>query len=56
MGNSSLNRICLIINKVTQGMQRMLWGFKELVISERMALIVNTIYGNYEAYPGYISG
>ena len=39
--------------QVTQGMQRMLWGFfKELVISERMALIVNTIYGNYEAYPG----
>lgn len=39
--------------QVTQGMQRMLWGFfKELVISERMALIVNTVYGNYEAYPG----
>ena len=39
--------------QVTRGMQRMLWGFfKVLVISERMALIVNTIYGNYVSYPG----
>ena len=32
---------------VTRGMQRMLWGFfKKLIISERMAVIVNTVYGN----------
>ena len=32
--------------QVTFGMQRMLWGFfKTLVISERMNLIVNTVYG-----------
>lgn len=39
--------------QVTRGMQRMLWGFfKVLVISERMGLIVDTIYGNYAQYPG----
>ena len=39
--------------QVTRGMQRMLWGFfKKLVISERMAVIVNTVYGDYEKYPG----
>lgn len=38
---------------VTRGMQRMLWGyFKKLIISERMAIIVNTVYGNYADYPG----
>ena len=39
--------------QVTRGMQRMLWGFfKVLVISERMALVVNTVYGDYTSYPG----
>jgi len=39
--------------QVTRGMQRMLWGFfKVLVISERMALVVNTVYGDYISYPG----
>lgn len=39
--------------QVTRGMQRMLWGFfKVLVISERMGLIVDTVYGNYAQYPG----
>ena len=39
--------------QVTYGLQRMLWGFfKKLVISERMGYIVNTVYGNYEMYPG----
>ena len=38
---------------VTRGMQRMLWGFfKKLIISERMAVIVNTVYGNYLDFPG----
>lgn len=33
--------------------QRILWGlFKKLVISERMAVIVNTIYGDYVTYSG----
>ncbi len=39
--------------QVTHGLQRMVWGFfKILVIAERMNLIVNTVYGNYEQYPG----
>ncbi len=38
---------------ITFGMQRMLWGFfKELVISERLATIVNTIYNNDTQYQG----
>lgn len=39
--------------QVTRGMQRMLWGFfKKLVIAERMALVVNTIYGDWQQYEG----
>lgn len=39
--------------QVTFGIQRMLWGFfKILVISERMKLVVNTVYGAYEQYAG----
>ena len=38
---------------ITFGLQRVLWGFfKELVISERLAVIVNTIYGNDTLYQG----
>ena len=38
---------------ITFGIQRMLWGFfKELVISERLATIVNTIYDNDTQYQG----
>lgn len=37
----------------TFGAQRMLWGFfKKLVISERFAIIANTVYNDYQAYPG----
>lgn len=40
--------------QVTFGMQRMVWGFfKKLVISERMALVVNTVFNNYENYQGF---
>lgn len=40
-------------NKVTRGMQRMLWGlFKKLVIAERLRILVDTVYGEYTAYPG----
>lgn len=39
--------------QVTRGMQRMLWGFfKILVISERMARIADTVYGDYGTYSG----
>ena len=40
--------------EVTFGIQRMAWGFfKKLVISERMAVIVNTIYADYYTYSGF---
>lgn len=40
--------------QVTFGMQRIAWGFfKKLVISERMAVIVNTVYGDYNTYSGF---
>lgn len=39
--------------QVTQGLQRMVWGFfKKLVIAERLGVLVNTVYGGYEEYPG----
>ncbi len=39
--------------QVTRGLQRMVWGFlKKLVIAERLGTIVDTVYGNYTAYPG----
>ena len=39
--------------KVTRGMQRMLWGlFKKLVIAERLRVLVDTVYGGYNDYPG----
>lgn len=40
-------------DKIAFGMQRILWGlFKKLVISTRVANIVNGIYGNIQAYGG----
>lgn len=41
-------------DQVTGGMQRMLWGFfKKLVISERLALVVNTVFNDYGNYSGF---
>lgn len=40
-------------NRVTRGMQRMLWGlFKKLVIAEKLSIIVSKVYGEYRHYPG----
>ncbi len=39
---------------VTWGLQRILWGiFKKLVISERAAIIVLTVYNNLDDYNGF---
>ncbi len=39
--------------RVVFGLQRMGWGlFKKLVIAERMAVVVDTIYGDYHTYQG----
>ena len=38
-------------NSLTKGTQRILWGFmKKLVIAERLAIIVATVYDNYTSY------
>lgn len=53
-GEQLFQRHSFDYKQVTMGMQRMLWGFfKTLVISERMALIVNTVYGDYKKYTGF---
>ena len=41
-------------NQVVSGMRLMLWGlFKKMVIADRLALIVNEVYGNQENYMGF---
>lgn len=36
------------------GLQRILWGLmKKLIISERLAIVVNMVYGNTAMYPGF---
>ena len=53
MGDQFFERHRLDYKNLTFGLLRMLWGFfKELVISERLAVIVNTIYNDDTAYPG----
>jgi alginate O-acetyltransferase complex protein AlgI len=38
---------------IVSGLQRMAWGFfKKLVIADRLALMVNTVYGDPTAYTG----
>ena len=42
-------------DKFMHGVRRMLWGyFKKLVISERFALVVSTVYGDFSNY-GFIT-
>lgn len=37
--------------QVTHGLKRMAWGlFKKMVIADRLGLIVNSVYANYESY------
>jgi alginate O-acetyltransferase complex protein AlgI len=39
--------------KIVSGLQRMVWGlFKKLVIADRLALLVDTVYGDPTAYTG----
>ncbi len=43
----------LSYTRLISGLERIMWGiFKKLVISERLAVIVNEIYDRYEIYPG----
>lgn len=42
-------RLPMMYDNITMGIRRMLWGyFKKLVISDRIALIVTSVYGNYQ--------
>ncbi len=48
-GERKFNHITLLY-----GIQRIIWGlFKKLVIANRAAIFVQTVYGNYELYNGY---
>ena len=39
--------------KIVRGIERIIWGaFKKLVVAERAAVVVNSIYDNYESYDG----
>lgn len=39
--------------RVTFGMQRMVWGFfKKLVIADRLAILVDTVWADYPSYAG----
>ena len=41
------------LERVERGLQLMLWGyFKKIVIADRAAVVVNEVFGNYEAYTG----
>lgn len=40
--------------RIAFGVQRILWGcMKKLVLSQRFAVVVDTVYGNVAAYPGW---
>lgn len=42
-------------NRVKDGLLLMLLGlFQKLVIADRVALYVNTVYGNWENYSGFV--
>ena len=40
--------------RVAYGLQLMVWGlFKKLVIADKAAILVDTVYGNYQIYSGW---
>lgn len=40
--------------RIRSGFMLMVWGyFLKLVIADRIAILVDTVYGDYEAYPGW---
>lgn len=42
-------------DRVKSGLLRMLWGFfKKLVIADRVAFFVNTVYNDYTEYTGFV--
>lgn len=52
-GQQFFERHAFDYQRMTRGLQRMLWGFfKKLVIAERLGTLVDTVYGGYGDYPG----
>lgn len=52
-GQQFFERHAFDYQRVTRGLQRMLWGFfKKLVIAERLGTLVDTVYGGCGDYPG----
>ncbi len=44
----------LNLHNIKQGLLLMLWGyFQKMVISDRAAILVNQVFGNYETYAGF---
>lgn len=44
----------LDLHKIKLGLYRMLWGyFQKMVISDRAAILVSQVFGNYETYSGF---
>lgn len=42
------------LQKIVFGVERIIWGlFKKMVISDRMGVVVNLVFDQYESYPGY---
>ena len=42
---------------LTKGVQRILWGLaKKMVVADRLNILVQTVYGNYESYSGVVIG
>lgn len=40
--------------RIVFGVERIIWGFfKKLVIAERLSVLVNTVYGDYDTYTGF---
>lgn len=53
VSNRLSERIPLDLTRISAGLFRLSWGlFKKLVISERLAVFVNTIYGDTLSYSG----
>lgn len=48
------NKVVFNYDRVVSGMRLMLWGFfKKMVIADRLALIVDEVYGNHEGFLGF---
>ena len=55
LGNQLTAKHCLNWDQLKYGIQLIMWGyFKKLVIAERAAVVVNTVFDSYWTHPGSI--